>query len=429
MDKGLYTGVVYFDLKKAFDTVDHSILLSKLSKYGVNDIELKWFESDLSNRHQCCYLNRARSKMREIKVDVPQGSCLGPLLFLIYINDLPLVLKHATPSIFADDTQMATSSYKISKLQNQLAEDIENVIQWMADNKLSLNVLKTDFIIVGPRSQMRDLEETLCITIQNKSIYRAPFVKSLKFFIDENLDWGYHVSHVLKDVSSGLSILKLSKNYLPQGTLKILCNSLIETHFRYGNIIWGNCGETFLTRLQKLQNRAARIITGSDYDTPAEPLIGQLGWKTVREWIQNDTSVMMYKSMNNMAPTYLSDLFTCSSQFHSRDLRGSEVNLRPPLMATNTGQRSFYYRGAAVWNSLGKDLKAASSLQSFKDNIQHLWIVPWVVSPCATQQTTYYFLSVQIYLWRARFMNFFRLWSLEFTGSCVYIFNHWWLVL
>ena len=230
------------------------------------------------------------------------------------------------------------SSFKISELQNQLAENIENIIQWMADNKLSLNVLKTDFIIVGLRSKMRDLEETLFITIQNESIYRALFVKSLGFFIDENRDWGDHVSHVLKKVSSGLSILKMSKNYLPQGTLKILYNSLIETHFRHGNIIWGNCGETFLTRLQKLQetfltrlqklqNWAARIITGSDYDTPAEPLIEQLGRKTVREWIQNDTSVMMYKSMNNMAPAYLSDLFTCSSQFHSRDLRGSEVTL------------------------------------------------------------------------------------------------------
>ena len=104
-------------------------------------------------------------------------------------------------------------------------------------------------------------------------------MKSLGFFIYENLDLGNHVSRVLKKVSSGLSILKMSKTYLPQGTLKILYNSLIETHFRYGNIIWGNCGETFLARLQKLQNRAVRIITGSDYDTPAEHLIEQLGRK------------------------------------------------------------------------------------------------------------------------------------------------------
>ena len=93
---------------------------------------------------------------------------------------------HATPSIFVDDTQMVTSSCKIFELQNQLAEDIENVIQWMADNKFSLNVLKTDFIIVGIRLKLRDLEETLCITVQNESIYRVPFVKSLGFFMDEN---------------------------------------------------------------------------------------------------------------------------------------------------------------------------------------------------------------------------------------------------
>ena len=144
LDKGLYTGVVYFHLKKAFNMADHSILLSKLSGYGVHDIELKWFECCLSNRQQCSYLNRACSKMREIKAGVPQGSCLDPLLYLIYINDLPLVLKHATPSIF-DDTQMATSAFKISDLQNQLPEDIENVFKWIADNKLSLNVFKTDF--------------------------------------------------------------------------------------------------------------------------------------------------------------------------------------------------------------------------------------------------------------------------------------------
>ena len=163
----------------------------------------------------------------------------------------------------------------------------------MADNKLSLNVSKTGYIILGTRSKMKDLEEAFCITVQSESIYRAPFVKYLGFFIDENLDWNIMLAMFSRKFLQVYQFLSMSKNYLPQGTLKILYNSLIETHFRYGNIIWGNCGETFLTRLQKLQNRAARIITGSDYDTPAELLIEQLRWKTVRKLIHNDTSVTM----------------------------------------------------------------------------------------------------------------------------------------
>ena len=115
----------------------------------MSDVELNWFDSYLSNRQQCCYLNGVRSSMKEVKVGVPQGSCLGPLLFLIYINDLPHVLKHATPSVFADDTQITTSARAISDLQSQLTEDIDSVIKWMADNKLSLTVLKTDFNYCG----------------------------------------------------------------------------------------------------------------------------------------------------------------------------------------------------------------------------------------------------------------------------------------
>ena len=143
----------------------------------------------------------------------------------------------------------------------------------MNANKLTLNLLKTDFMIIGSKPKLKDIDETISITIVGEEIYRSPYVKSLGFVIDQNLDWQDHVQAVIKKTSSGLAILRYTKRYLPFQTLKSLYYTLIECHFRYGNVIWGNCGETFLTKLQKIQNRAARIITGSEYDTPAGPLI------------------------------------------------------------------------------------------------------------------------------------------------------------
>ena len=141
IDKGKdLNGVIFFDLKKAFDTIDHDILLVKLSRYGVLENELKWFTSYLSERKQFCYVNGIHSLFTSIKYGVPQGSCLGPLLFLIYINDLPLVIKNATPSIFADDTGLTAASESFPHLKNLIEEDIQSLVTWLANNKLTLNV-------------------------------------------------------------------------------------------------------------------------------------------------------------------------------------------------------------------------------------------------------------------------------------------------
>ena len=188
--------------------VDHSILPSKLSRHGVNDIDLKWFESYLSNRQQWCYLNRAGSKMRAIKVGVPQSSCLGPLLLLIYINDLPLVLKHASPSIFADDAQMAKSSCNSQsckiKLQTILRMSFKGwritSCHWMFRKQILLSCVL---------DQKCEIWRKLCVL---RFIVKASTELLLwniwRCFIDQNFDWGYHVSHGLKNVSSGLSILE-----------------------------------------------------------------------------------------------------------------------------------------------------------------------------------------------------------------------------
>ena len=157
MVRGNINAVVYFDFQKAFDTVDHEILLCKLNKYAMPEVEFHWFKSYLSDRKQSCVLNGESSSFKFVKCGIPQGSCLALLLFIIYINDLPLVLRNSTPSIFADDTGISVSSGSAPDVQRTLREDMSAVQLWMRENKLTLNALKTEFIPIASRPRQKEI--------------------------------------------------------------------------------------------------------------------------------------------------------------------------------------------------------------------------------------------------------------------------------
>ena len=158
MDKGHLTGLISIDLKKAFDTVDHKILCQKLEHYGVTGRELSWFNSYLSNRKQYCRINGMDSNIKEIEVGVPQGSCLDPLLFLVYINDLPCIMVNSKVSMYADDTSLYYSSSDISQLNDALNEDLKKLDRWLKGNKLSLNVIKTRSMLITTKQRKKYLE-------------------------------------------------------------------------------------------------------------------------------------------------------------------------------------------------------------------------------------------------------------------------------
>ena len=152
MDLGKYVGTVFVDLKKAFDTVDHNILLQKLNHYGVQEqLDLKWFESYLSNRKQFTRIDGVDSSIQKINIGVPQGSCLGPLLFLVYINDLSYSVKYAKVSIYAAYTSLALQSENISQLTAALNDDLRNLHLWLKGKKVSLNVAKTQSLLISTR--------------------------------------------------------------------------------------------------------------------------------------------------------------------------------------------------------------------------------------------------------------------------------------
>ena len=233
MDIGQLNGVVFLDLKKAFDTVDHDILLRKLDIYGIRGSALAWIISYLTGRTQYCQVDGHLSDPLCETTGIPQGSALGPLLFLIYINDIPQCLEHTNANMFADDTQIETSGYDINVIAEKLNKNLENVSTWMSANKLTLNKTKTEYMIIGSNKRVKHIDTEPCLHVKDRKINRVKITKSLGIIIDENLSWNAQVDQITKKVNSGLSILRRLRDIVDFKTLITIYLSIIQPHFDY----------------------------------------------------------------------------------------------------------------------------------------------------------------------------------------------------
>ena len=200
IDRGKYAGLIFIDLKMAFDNVNHDILLKKLEKYGISGLELDWFTSYLQERKQFCKVNSTSSSIHAISCGVPLGSCLGPRLFLVYVNDLPFCLNKGKVTMYADDTAISHSSRCLSKLQDDLNQDLVNLQNWLHGNKLSLNVVKTQSLIIGSRPNIQKIEKQTeakpSFEIGDQKINMITDTKYLGVQIDDKLQWDRHIEHV-----------------------------------------------------------------------------------------------------------------------------------------------------------------------------------------------------------------------------------------
>ena len=375
LDLGKLVGLVFIDLKKAFDTVDHDILCKKLELYGVQQRELSY----LSNRKQFCRVNGVDSDIGEIEVGVPQDSCLGPLLFLIYINDLPEAVQGSSVTMYADDTSLCHQSRDLTQLNEAINSDLSKLETWLQGNKLSLNVAKTHSMLISTKQRHNSLKsrnEALVLKIRDNELEVVQKTKYLGVQIDCSLDWKERIKAVSTKVSRAIGFLRHAKSFPPMASLKTLYTDIVEPHFRYCCSVWGCAGSTDINQLQKLQNRAARIITNSSFDTPSRPLIAELGWQTIEELIGSESKTMVFKALNDLAPQYLCNLFTKNSACSSRSLRNTETDLRLPKKNSANGQKCFSFRGVKLWNSLPAESKTASSLNGFKKSIKVNFFFP-----------------------------------------------------
>ena len=213
-----------------------------------------------------------------------------------------------------------TSSYityadvDVNSIQLNLNHDLGNLNKWLISNKLTLNTAKTEFMLIGSRQKLSTLSSQPELSIDNVPIEKVTSVKSLGIFIDENLRWQAHIDKLSQTFPSGA--IKRIRDFVPTPTLHCIYNALIQSQFDYCNIVWGNCGKTLFDRLQKLQNRAARVLTFTRYDAGSKRLFRQLKWKDLSTQFQIQKALMVYKSSNRLVPGYLSSKFVKRYQTH-----------------------------------------------------------------------------------------------------------------
>ena len=370
MDNGCLTGITFLDFRKAFDLVDHEILLQKLECYSFDSNALTVFKSYLNNRQQSVHIGTTESKFNEIKSGVPQGSVLGPILFLLYINDLPLHVKHSQIALFADDTTIHGSSKSLESIEENMQKDLDNINKWCDENKMKINENKTNCMLLGTNQRLANLSKTtLDLKVNDIALDNVKNQKLLGVEIDSHLDYNVHLDKLCKNISSKLALLKRIKRYLNLDYRKLFYNGYVLPLINYCIVVWSNTSKTNLLRIHKLQKYAARIILDAAPDAPSKPLFDELNWLNIFEKINYQKSILLYKIKHEPSPSYLHQLFP-TTYSTSRVLRSkTQDNLNIPRPNTEKFKHSFQYSGARLWNDLPANIRNSNSLYSFKNSM------------------------------------------------------------
>ena len=263
MEEKKVSSVVLLDMSKAFDSINHELLLSKLRKIGVSTSAHKWFKSYLIDRSQVVKIEDTTSKALPLEFGVPQGSIHGPLLFTVYVNDLPLVPRYCQSAIYVDDDKLflAFQPCEILKAIQLLNLDLVEIARWCCLNSLLVNPNKTKLLVMGVPQLLRRLPP-LSVTFLGKEISPVPVAKDLGVFIDETLSYNEHISKTVSSCLYKLTQINWIKHLLDKKTLLLLLNAFIFSRLFYCSTVWSNTSNSNLKKLQLVQNFAARLILG-----------------------------------------------------------------------------------------------------------------------------------------------------------------------
>ena len=383
MDKQELTLLIMLDLSAAFDTIDHSIMLETLQRdCGVQGVALKWFKSYLEGRKQQVLFNGELSSYNELKYGVPQGSCLGPVLFTIYVAPLfKIISKHLIcVHGYADDHQLYTS-FKPCSVTNrdsaikQMELCIKEVRQWMLVNKLKINDNKTELIVIGGRQQLSKLNVS-GVTVGCDLITPVKSVRNLGVIFDDNLKMDKQVDKICRTAYYHLRNIRRIRPYLDKHAAETLIHAFVSSQLDYCNGLLAGLPQYLLDKLQHVQNTAVRVLLGLRKFDHITPSLQLLHWLPIDKRITFKICLLVFKALRGLSPNYIRDMIQLkkTGRYKTRSQSGPPKLVVPAVKCVTFGGRAFPSMAPKLWNNLPKNLRALDNIDDFKSKLKtHLF--------------------------------------------------------
>ena len=356
-------GTIFLDFQKAFDLVNHNILLKKLSVYFPNSPIIKLINSYLNERHQYVYLNGNSSERKTVTSGVPQGSTLGPLFFLIYINDLPLHLPNKTHAdLFADDAALNTSNRTLANIENNLQDSIISADKWCQNNSMVLHPGKTKCMLITTRQKYQLSRPKLALKLNDINIEQVKCHKMLGLTIDSELNWNIHVNNLIKRISKNTFLLKKLRKFTTSDNLKLYFYAHVMSHINYASTIYDGCSKDTFKQLNAAHRRAVKqLINQPGQQTDEKFTI--LNILPLNKQLQVNKTTLIQRIYHDLTPDYLKNFIRKPPD------RYNSKNLILPLPRIDLFKTSLSFSGSYFWNQLPPDLKEIKSTKIFKKSL------------------------------------------------------------
>jgi hypothetical protein len=357
LDDGKEVRVVFFDISKAFDRVWHKGLVAKLKGAGLSDTLLTWLSNYLLDRKQRVVIPGGNSEWSTIKAGVPQGSILGPLMFLVYINDIVSDIQ-SNIRLFADDTSMYVIVDHADQAAITMQQDIAKISEWANSWLVNFNPSKSESLLIS-RKHKKIHHPTL--TMSNKDILEVKVHKHLGVHISNDGTWHHHIEYIKNKAWQRVNIMRKLKYNLDRKSLEVIYTSFIRPILEYSNILWDNCTNHEKHELEKIQHEAARIALGATKFISIHELYREIGWDSLNCRRKNQKLILFHKMINNLSPSYLSSLVPNFVNDYSRYNLRNGNNIRNVNCKTQLYSNSFLPSVIPEWNALPDEVRNSNA--------------------------------------------------------------------